>query len=465
MKFFDTWTRKKEEFKPLDKMAVKIYSCGPTVYNFAHIGNLRTYLFADILKRSLMYCGYKVKHVMNVTDVGHLTDDGDTGEDKMEKAARMENKSAKDIANFYWQAFRDDLAKLNISEPTIWCRASEYIQEQIDLIKKLEEKGYTYKISDGIYFDTSKIKDYGYLARLDIKGLNEGARIATNKEKRNSTDFALWKFSPTIRKRQQEWESPWAPPGRGKAFGFPGWHTECVAMALKCLGAPIDIHTGAIDLAPVHHTNEIAQARALLNKKFVQIWMHGEFVIINDKKMAKSEGNFMTLASLIGQGYDPMSYRYLCLTTHYRSKLNFNFEALLAAQAGLNNLREKFLNFGKASGNIISEFQKQFADAIDDDLNMPQAMALVWAVLKAEASDADKRATLLDFDKVLGLNLENYQEQSVEIPDDIKKIADERERVRQKKNWKRSDQLRDELEKLGWIVRDTSVGYELKKKI
>ena len=457
LRFFNTWTREDEIFKPHEQGSAGVYSCGPTVYNFAHIGNLRTYIFADILKRVLRYDGYLVKHVMNITDVGHLTDDGDVGEDKIEKAARLEDKSAQELAEFYWAAFRKDLSRLNIIEPDVWCRASEHIKEQIDLIKKLEEKGFTYKISDGIYFDTSKVENYGYLARLDIEGLNEGARVAANKEKHNPTDFALWKFSPKDRKRQQEWESPWG-------VGFPGWHTECVAMSLKHLGDSVDIHTGAIDLAPVHHTNEIVQAQAILNKNFVQTWMHGEFVVINDQRMGKSLGNFMTIEDLMEKGYDPLSYRYLCLTTHYRSKLNFNFEALGAAQSGLNNLREKFLNFGKADGCVLEDFKKRFVDFIEDDLNMPQALALVWELLKAEETDADKRATLMDFDRVLGLGLESYSAPKVEVPEKIRELADERDEARKKKNWKRADALREEIEAAGWLVEDLSVGYELKRK-
>jgi len=457
LKFFNTWTRKLEEFKPHKKNEVSFYSCGPTVYNYAHIGNLRTYIFADILKRALTYNKQKVKHVLNVTDVGHLTDDGDAGEDKIEKSARMENKSAQEIAEFYWQAFQKDMQHLNILAPDIWAKASEYIQEQIGVIKQLEKKGFTYQITDGVYFDTSKIKDYGKLAMLDLAGLQEGARVGINKEKKNPTDFALWKSSASNGKREQEWESPWG-------VGFPGWHTECVAMVLKTFPDGLDIHTGGIDHIPVHHTNEIAQFDALKKKNFVKYWLHGEFLILQDQKMAKSKGNFITLQTLLGKGYDPLSFRYLCLTTHYRSKLNFNLHALDAAQTALKKLRDRFVNLGRLSGKVDADYQHKFTECVNNDLNMPQAIALLWDLLKSDLSDPDKRETLLEFDKVFGFDLKNYVKAKQDVPAEILALAEKRQKERLKQNWKKSDALRKELEQKGWLVEDTADGFELKSK-
>lgn len=458
LKFFNTWTRKKEEFKPHKRDEVTFYTCGPTVYNYAHIGNLRSYIFADLIKRVLLYNNYKVRHVINITDVGHLTDDGDGGEDKIEKSARLANKSAEEIAGFYLQEFKKDFARLNILDPTIWAKATDYIQEQIALIKKLEKKGFTYQIADGIYFDTSKIKNYGKLAKLDLAGLEAGARIGINKEKKNPSDFALWKFSSNSKngKRQQEWDSPWG-------IGFPGWHTECVAMALKELGENVDIHSGAIDLVPVHHTNEIAQSQALLNKNFVQFWMHGEFLILQNQRMAKSTGNFITLQTLFDKQYLPLSFRYLCLTTRYRSKLNFNWQALDSAQSGLKKLQEKFLHLGKLSGRVDLDYQQKFLEYINDDLNMPQALALVWDVFKSDLSDPDKRETVLEFDKVLGFDLANYVEAKADVPADVQALVEKRQQERHKQNWKKADALRQEIEEKGWTVEDTTTGYEIKK--
>ncbi|MBU0613586.1 cysteine--tRNA ligase, partial [Patescibacteria group bacterium] len=289
LKLFNTLTRKKETFKPLKDSEVSLYTCGPTVYNYAHVGNLRTYVFEDILRRTLEYNKYNVNHVMNITDVGHLVSDADTGEDKMEKSAKEEKRSVMEVSEYYTKAFQNDLAELNIKTPVTWCKATDHIQEQIDLVKKLEENGYAYTIDDGVYFDTAKFKDYGYMARLDIKGQRAGARVEIVEGKKNPTDFALWKFSPKDgTKRQMEWDSPWG-------VGFPGWAIECSAMSTKYLGQPFDIHTGGIDHIPVHHTNEIAQSEAANNTKMANYWLHGEFLIMKDEKMAKSKGNFITL--------------------------------------------------------------------------------------------------------------------------------------------------------------------------
>ncbi|MCG2690006.1 cysteine--tRNA ligase, partial [Candidatus Parcubacteria bacterium] len=334
LKLFNTLTRQKENFKPLDKKGqeVGLYTCGPTVYNFAHIGNLRSYLFEDVLKRVLLYNGFKVKHIMNITDVGHLTSDADTGEDKLEKGAKRENKSVWEIAGFYTKTFKKDLELLNIKEPSKWIKATDTIKEQIALIALLESKGYTYSIGDGVYFDTSKLKNYGVLWGNEKEvALEAGKRIEMVKGKKNPTDFALWKLSPKNEKRQMEWLSPWG-------VGFPGWHTECVVMAQKELGSPFDIHCGGIDHIQVHHTNEIAQSQGTFGNNLANFWLHGEFLDLKGQKMAKSTGGFITLTTLIEKGFNPLAYRYLCLQAHYRTKLNFSFEALTSAQNGLNNL-------------------------------------------------------------------------------------------------------------------------------
>ncbi|MGH7927954.1 MAG: cysteine--tRNA ligase, partial [Candidatus Binatia bacterium] len=331
LRLFDTYTRDLRDFEPLDSAQVRMYCCGPTVYNYAHIGNLRTYVFEDVLQRVLEFNGYKVNHVVNITDVGHLVSDADTGEDKMEIASRRTGKSAWEIAVEYTKAFKDDLSRLNIVEPTIWCKATEHIPEQIEMIHCIEAKGLTYRTSDGIYFDTSRVADYGRVARLDASGLQAGARVERG-EKRNITDFALWKFSPLGQKRQMEWKSPWG-------VGFPGWHIECSAMSAKYLGTFFDIHCGGEDHVPVHHTNEIAQTEACHGTRLANFWMHGHFLLLEDAKMAKSSGEFLRMQSLVDRGYDPLAYRYFCMGAHYRAKLSFRWEALDGAQTALERLR------------------------------------------------------------------------------------------------------------------------------
>src|SRR3989344_577717 len=414
LKLYNTLTRKKETFKPLKDNLAKIYTCGPTVYNYAHIGNLRTYIFEDILKRVLFYNKYKVKHVMNITDVGHLTSEADTGEDKLEKGAKREGKTAWEIAEVYTKTFKEDIKKLNIIYPNIWCKATNHIKEQIDLIKSLEKRGFTYKIEDGIYFNTSKLKDYGKLARLNKEKLKAGARIDI-KDKKNPTDFALWKFSPKNKKRDMEWKSPW-----GK--GFPGWHIECSAMSMKYLGNTFDIHCGGIDHIPVHHTNEIAQSEAATGKKFVNYWIHGEFLVLKDAKMAKSEDNFITLNTLIEKNYAPLAYRYLCLTAHYKSPLEFGYNNLDGTQNALNKLRNKILEIknkkGKPSGNRALIYEKKFLDYINDDLNIPRALALLWELLDDNnLAIQDKYKLAIKFDKILGLDL--GKEKKEKIPKEI----------------------------------------------
>ena len=446
----NTLTRKTEEFVPIKKGRVGMYTCGPTVYNYAHLGNLRSYVFEDILKRVLRFNEFKVKHVMNITDVGHLTSDADEGEDKMEKGSAREGKTAWEIAEFYTEAFKKDLAELNISEPDIFCKATDHIKEQIALVKKLEKKGFTYRTLDGVYFDTSKLEDYGKLAGLKNQELRAGARVDIG-DKKNMTDFALWKFSPPLVRRQMEWESPW-----GK--GFPGWHIECSAMSTKYLGQPFDIHCGGIDHIPVHHTNEIAQSEAAEGKPMANYWLHNEFINVGEgAKMAKSGDNFLTLAVLKEKNIDPLAYRYLLLQTHYRKQLAFSWNALGAAQTGLKNLYTTIAGLPKEKTPNNQGILEQFTAHINNDMDTPAALALIWTNIK------DKRASqklILELDEVLGLEIKNNLEKkpAEEMPEEVKIIARARDDARQNKDWAKSDELRKQLEDLGYTVEDNKDG-------
>ncbi|HSQ40692.1 MAG TPA: cysteine--tRNA ligase, partial [Fibrobacteraceae bacterium] len=410
LRFYNTASRSVEPFSlPEGVPAVRIYCCGPTVYHYAHIGNLRTYIFEDVLRRTLLYHGYTVKHVVNITDVGHLTSDEDSGEDKMEKGAARTGKTVWEVADFYTQAFFADIRRLNILEPSLWCKATDHIQEQIDLVKILEEKGFTYRTSDGIYFDSGKFPRYADFARLDIQGLRDGVRIDMG-EKRNPTDFALWKFSPTDKKRAMEWPSPWG-------VGFPGWHIECSAMAMKHLGPTLDIHCGGSDHIRVHHTNEIAQSECATGQPFARFWMHGEFLRLGDSaKMSKSSGEFLTLDVLVRKGYHPMDYRLFALTSHYRNYLNFSFEALDNARESLKSLRKKTDPLLGAGGSIGSakakEWQAKFREAVGDDLNTSKALGILNLMLKENLPDYEKSALVRDFDTVLGLGLDKPMERT-----------------------------------------------------
>jgi len=457
LRLYNTLGRKKQNFKPLKNKKVGLYTCGPTVYWYAHIGNLRTYIFNDILKRVLEYNKYKVKHIMNITDVGHLTSDADIGEDKIELRAKKEKKTAWQIAEFYTKAFQKDIKVLNIKSPDKWIKATDTIKEQIDLIKLLEKKGYTYQIEDGVYFNTSKIKDYGKLTGSKKRKLRPGARIKMVKGKKNPTDFALWKFAPKGVKRQMEWKSPW-----GK--GFPGWHTECVAISIKHLGIPFDIHTGAIDLISTHHTNEIAQAEAGYNKDLAKFWLHAEYLILKQGKMAKSKGSIITINSLIKKEINPLAYRYLTLGTHYKSKLTFSWKSLQSAQNALDNLYERISKLKAQSSKPQLKargYKKEFLSYINDDLNTPKALALMWNLIKdSKMPNKEKYTLLLEFDKIFGLNLNKVKKSR--IPEKIKKLAQQREKYRKEKNWKKADKIRKEIEKLGYKIEDTSDGPELK---
>jgi cysteinyl-tRNA synthetase len=454
---YDNYTRSLRAFAPLDPGgAVGLYTCGPTVYDYQHIGNYRTFLFEDVLKRVLQWNGYRVRHVMNVTDVGHLTSDADTGEDKMEKGARRAGRSAWEIAALYTQAFVDDIAALNILPPDVLSRATDHIPEQIAFIADLAQRGYTYRTSDGVYFDTSRQADYGYLARLDRAGLAAGKRVDVG-EKRNATDFALWKFSPAGSARQMEWDSPW-----GK--GFPGWHIECSAMAQRYLGNWFDIHCGGEDHIPVHHTNEIAQTEARAGTRLANFWMHGYFLLANDAKMAKSADEFLRIAALVDRGYDPLAFRYLCLTGHYRTQLNFTWEALDAAATGLARMRSGFYALpADASAAASRELLARFTACVNDDLNTPRALALAWETLRGDLPGAVKRTTLARFDDVFGLGLASWQPREDAIPADIAALAEARADARRHKDWAGADRLRAQLRAAGWDVEDKPGGYGLRR--
>mgnify|MGYP003970807119 CR=1 FL=1 len=390
---------------------------------------------------------------MNITDVGHLTDDADSGEDKMEKGAAREGKTAWEIAEFYAEKFKKNMVDLNISEPTKWCKATDHIQEQINFVQKLTDKGVTYETTDGIYFDTTKIDDYGKLANLQNQELKAGERVDMG-EKKNPHDFALWKFSPEGEARQMEWDA------FGKK-GFPGWHIECSAMSVKYLGEQFDIHCGGIDHVPIHHTNEIAQTETLTGKKpWVNFWMHGEFLVLGKDKMAKSDDNFITMDTLKEKNIDPLAYRYFLLQTHYRKQLNFSWEALEAAEVGLKRLHGKVKDLKNKDGKIerLKDLKIEFKEKINDDLDTPGALALVWESLKKDEIDYD---TLLEFDKILGLGLDKIEEEKIEISADVQALLDERQKARDEKNFEESDRLRDEIKKLGFEVEDTGEGQKI----
>jgi len=457
MKLYNTLTRQKEEFEPIQEGFVSLYCCGPTVYNYAHIGNLRTYVFEDLLRRTLEFNGYQVNHVMNITDVGHLTSDADEGEDKMKKGAEREKKTVWEIAEHYTQEFLEDMDRLNLLKPTHKPKATDNIQEMIAQIQKLEKNGLTYKGKNGnIYFDTSKLDDYGKLAQLDKQELEAGARIKVDKDKKNPADFALWFVDSKFGAQDMQWESPW-----GK--GFPGWHIECSAMSMKYLGEQFDIHCGGIDHISVHHTNEIAQAEGSMKKRpWVKVWMHGNFLVLKNKeKMAKSADNFLNLSRIVQEGYDPLDYRYLCLQSHYRKELTFDFEGMTAARNALRRMKEKVLFLGQNEGKENADYLDAFQESLSDDLNVPQALAVSWALLDDKhVSAEDKLTTIRKMDMVLGLKLDEPIE--FELPPQITQWILERNAARKNKDWKLADDLRGKIEESGkWIVKDGAGGTEV----
>lgn len=457
---YNSMTRKKDLFTSIKKNTVTMYNCGPTVYHDQHIGNFRTAITVDLLKRTLLHAGYRVKHITNITDVGHLTDDvGGTGEDRMELGARREGLTALQVARKYEALYKKDLRHLNIISPTKWTRATEHIRQQIALVKKLEARGYTYRTGDGIYFDTSRFSAYGTLAGLKRVSLRAGARVALG-EKKYPTDFALWKFSPTDSHRQMEWKSPWG-------VGFPGWHIECSAMAMEHLGPTIDIHCGGIDLIPVHHTNEIAQAECVTGKPFVHFWVHSAFVLEGEEKMAKSKGNVKTLAWISDQGCSPMDYRYATLQTHYRKEMSVTGESVRAARAARQQLITAVVDTPRRGGHVLRAVAEQFESAMFDDLNAPRALAVLWDIVRGSHSPADKRATLLHADAVLGLGLAQEKKSHrhrQQIPTAVSTLLVERGHARARQEWHRSDELRDQIASFGFDVVDSPHGQRLKPR-
>ncbi len=470
---FNTMSQKKEEFIPLEDNKARMYCCGLTVYNYAHIGNLRKYIFDDILRRTLSFFGYNVTHQMNVTDIGHLESDADEGEDKLEKEARKKGEDVLSLARFYEKAFFDDLQKLNILMPHVISRATEHIDCMIDLIKRIEKNGYSYFSDGNLYFDVGKLKDYGKLARLDLNSLKAGARIDIDKNKKNPFDFVLWFTNSKFKNHILNWDSPWGQ-------GFPGWHIECAAMSIKYLGEQFEIHTGGIDHIPVHHTNEIAEAEAAIGKDWVKYWLHCEFLILDkEEKMSKSLNNFITLNDLIDKKINPLSYRFMCLNAHYRKKMIFSNKAMDAAQNGFWGLKEKIINEKEKLGeeskiieqqiinneiNIdnlldkdIKGYLDQFVEAISDDLNTPLALAVVFNLLKdSKIPPSTKYATLLIFDKILGFGFEKFDRGKLDS--NQKELVRLREKAREEKDYKKADEIRNKLLEQGVVLQDTPNG-------
>ena len=456
--FYNTLHKQKELFKPLKNGEATIYSCGPTVYKDATIGNMRTYLLNDTLRRILKYNGYNLKHVMNITDVGHLVSDGDEGEDKMLKSAREEHKSPLEIADYYTKLFLRDLKRLNIETPEIICKATDHIKEMLEMVKKIMQNGYAYETSTAIYFDVSKLDKYGILSGIDLNNQKAGARVNVDLEKRNPYDFALWIKAPE--NHLMKWDSPWGP-------SYPGWHIECSAMSTKYLGEEFDIHTGGIDLIPTHHENEIAQNKGACGKIPAHYWIHGEYLLVDGGKMSKSLGNVYLVDDIIAKGYSPLVYRLFNFSCHYRGKLNFTWEGIESASASLDRLREGFQNHLKGTEDvsdvIINDLEGRFHKAINDDMNMPLALSVVWETVKLKNKSKKIAELLKKFDTVLGINIDETKK-SEEIPQDVLDLLDKRNQARANKNWEESDKLRDIIFEKGYIVKDTKSGTELVKK-
>ena len=458
LKLYNTLTKQKEEFKPLEGNEVRIYTCGPTVYSFAHIGNFRAYVFMDTLRRVLKENGYTLKHVMNITDVGHLESDADEGEDKMEKAARKENKDPYEIAAYYTDIFFRDMGRLNIERPEIIAKATDHIKDMLNFVKELVANGYAYETSKAIYFDISKLDKYPVLSNRNLDDQIAGARVDVDPEKRNPYDFAVWIKAPE--NHIMKWESPWG-------LSYPGWHLECSAMGRKYLGDEFDIHTGGVDHIPTHHENEIAQSKGCTGHIPAKRWMHVEFLQVDGGKMSKSLGNTYTLDQLQEKGIEPLAYKMFCYTAHYRTKLNFTFEGALSTQKALNRLREGYLthlqNDEKIDEEEIKEYKQRFLDAVNDDLNMPLAMGIVWEVVRNNKKSKQFAELLLEFDRILGLDLENSkkyleEQEKVELPKEILELVEQRKIARENKDWAESDRIRDVLKEKGYTVKDTKEG-------
>ena len=455
--FYNTLTKQKDLFKPIEEGKVKIYSCGPTVYKDATIGNMRTNLLNDTLRRVLKYNGYELKHVMNITDVGHLISDGDEGEDKMLKSAREEHKSPLEIAEHYTKLFFRDLERLNIETPEVVCKATDHIKEMLEMVQKIMKNGYAYETSTAIYFDVSKLDKYGILSGINLNDQKAGARVDIDPEKRNPYDFALWIKAPA--NHLMKWDSPWGP-------SYPGWHIECSAMSTKYLGEEFDIHTGGIDLVPTHHENEIAQNKGACGKNPAHYWIHGEYLLINGGKMSKSLGNAYLIDDIIAKGYSPLAYRLFNYSCHYKGKLNFTWEGIESANTSLMRLRDgyqKHLNGNaEVSDEIIKDMENRFHQAINDDMNMPLALSVVWEAVKYPEKSPKIAQLLKKFDTVLGIKIDEVQE--TKIPQEILDLVKERKQARSDKNWSESDRLRDLIAEKGYIVKDTKDGTEILKK-
>lgn len=462
LKIYDTLSRQLTEIKPVNPGEIRLYTCGPTVYHFAHIGNLRTYIFSDILRRVLEYNGFKVVHGMNITDVGHLVGDGDEGEDKMELGAKRDGKHPLDIAKVYERKFLEDTDQLNIQRSHELVRATDTIAEQIEIIKLLEEKGFTYQDDSAIYFDTSKLPDYGKLSGQSLEDKKTGARdeVVVDSSKKNPQDFALWFFlTGRYENHILQWNSPW-----GK--GFPGWHIECSAISRKILGQPFDIHTGGVDHIGTHHTNEIAQSEAAFGLPLANYWMHGEFLLIDEGRMGKSQGNAYTLQTILDKGYSPLDYRYLCLTASWDTQLNFTWDSLQAASQARKKLNNFITSNSTANGSVIASYNEKFLEHINNNLNIPKALALTWELVKdSEHSTEDKIATILQFDKVLALSLSQIDEnKQTTAPEHIQSLLQQRKQAKDNKNYELADQLRKQIEAEDYELRDTPEGQVVEKK-
>lgn len=469
LKIYNTLNKREEEFRELEPGKVKMYTCGPTVYNFAHIGNLRTYIFEDVLKKVLEYEGYEVTHMMNITDVGHLQSDEDTGEDKMQVGAKRENKNVLEVARFYENRFMSDLERLNIKIPSIIARATEHVEDMINLIKILEKKGYTYIANGNVYFSIDKFDDYYKLANLNMKELQAGSRIKVDEFKNNPFDFVLWFVNSKYDNHILQWESPWG-------VGFPGWHIECSAMAIKYLGENIDIHCGGVDHIPVHHTNEIAQSECALGHKWVNYWIHGEFLTVDNGKMSKSSGEFLTLEKLIEDGFSPLEYRYYILQSKYRKPLAFSYERLMESKKALDSLRKKVAvvvdNINKDENldeNEIGKYKEEFRKCINDDLNIANAFTVLFDVIKDDKlNNSEKKILIEDFDRIFSLNLIKEKDENKLDDEKIKYIEEllkERAAARANKEWEKSDKIRDLLLKENVEIIDTKEGATWKLKV
>jgi cysteinyl-tRNA synthetase len=472
MKLYNTLSRQVEEFVPLEPPLVKLYACGITAYDYTHLGHLRKYTMDDVLVRALHHAGFEVKFVRNVTDVGHLTSDADTGEDKLEKGAKKYGSTVWEIAQKFEDYFHYSMDMMNAVRPNVTSKATEHVPGQLEMVKKLEEKGLTYVIpNDGVYFDTSKIDDYGKLARLDVKGLQAGARIETVAGKRNVTDFALWKFERPGENRAMVWESPW------HERSFPGWHIECSAIGMEHLGEQLDIHTGGVDHIPVHHTNEIAQSEAVTGKKpFVRYWIHHNFLMVEGQKMSKSLGNVYTIDDLIKKDYDPLAFRLLLLSGHYRSEMNFTWENMEGAQVSWERLLDKVQQFLTDKATAVepdetqlaleASYRARFFQQIENDLKTPEALAVMWELVgDNQLTAAQRYHLLLEFDGILGLGLAKVEPaEKISVPSQVQNLLDKRQSAREEENWSEADELRAQIEKLGFKVIDEETGQRLKKR-